>query len=72
MFSVEATLDTIDLIKYVNGSIRTHKPSHANYLNWRAANALIRSILVMNMAEEVAVQMSHLQSTHEIWSEAQH
>jgi hypothetical protein len=30
MFFVEATLDTIDLIEYVNGCICTHKPSHAN------------------------------------------
>ena len=70
MFSVEATLDTIDLAEYVNGSIRTHKHSQDNYPNWRAANALVRSILVTNMAEEVAIQMSHLRSAHEIWSEA--
>ena len=55
MFSVEATLATIDLAEYVNGSIRTHKPSQDNYLNWRAANVLVRSILVTNMAEEVAI-----------------
>jgi gag-polypeptide of LTR copia-type len=70
MFSVEATLDTIDLVDYVNGKIRTHKSSHTNYPNWRAANALVRSILITNMAEEVAIQMSHLRSAHEIWSEA--
>ena len=70
MFSVEATLDTIDLVDYVKGNIHTHKPNHANYPNWRAANALVRSILVTNMAEEVAVQMSHLRNAHEIWSEA--
>ena len=70
MYSVEATLDTIDLTEYVNGSIRTHRPSQDNYLNWQAANVLIRSILVTNMAEEVAIQMSHLQSVHEIWNEA--
>ena len=70
MFSVEATLDTIDLIDYVNGNIRTYKPDHANYQNWRTANALVRSILVTNMAEEVAIQMSHLWSVHKIWIEA--
>ena len=70
MFSVEATLDTIDLVEYVNGKIRTHKSSQTNYPNWRAANALVRSILITNMAEEVAIQMSHLRSAHEIWSEA--
>jgi hypothetical protein len=72
MFSVEATLDTIDLIDYVNGKICTHKSSHTNYPNWQAANVLVRLILITNMAEEVAIQMSHLRSAHEIWSEARH
>jgi hypothetical protein len=72
MFSVEATLDTIDLVDYVNGKIHTHKSSHTNYPNWRAANALVRLILITNMAEEVAIQMSHLRSAHEIWSKARH
>jgi len=70
MFSVEATLDTIDLIDYVNGKIHTYKSSHTNYPNWRAANVLVKLILIANMAEEVAIQMSHLRSAHKIWSEA--
>src|SRR6266436_6506328 len=41
-----------------------------DYPHWRAANALVRSILVTNMSEEVAVQMSHLRNASEIWSEA--
>ena len=70
MFTTEATLDTIDMLGYVNGTIPVHKPSHKDYANWRAANALVRSILVTNMAEEVAVQMSHLRNAAEIWNEA--
>jgi hypothetical protein len=60
MFTNEATLDMINMLRYINGTIPVHKSSHVDYPNWQAANALIRSILVMNMAEEVAVQMSHL------------
>src|ERR1700722_16423474 len=51
MFAVEATLDTIDLLGYINGSIATHFPQHAKYENWRATNALVRSILITNMSE---------------------
>ena len=71
MFTTEATLDTIDMLGYINGTIPIHKPSHEDYANWRAANTLVRSILVTNMAEEVAVQMSHLRNAAEIWNEAQ-
>ena len=60
MFTTKATLNTINMLRYVNGMIPVHKPSHEDYANWRAANTLVRSILVTNMAEEVAVQMSHL------------
>lgn len=70
MFTTEATLDTIDMLGYVNGMILIHKPLHEDYTNWWAANALIRLILVTNMAEEVVVQMSHLQNAAEIWNEA--
>jgi len=70
MFAVEATLDTIDLLGYINGSITAHLPQHARYENWRAANALVRSILITNMSEEAAVQMSHLWNAGEIWQEA--
>ena len=70
MFTTEPTLDTIDMLRYVNGTIPVHKPSHEDYANWRAANVLVRSILVTNMAEEVAVQMSHLRNAAEIWNEA--
>ena len=72
MFAVEATLDTIDLLGYINGSVETHFPKHTKYENWRAANALVRSILIMNMSEEAAVQMSHLWNAREIWQEAKH
>jgi|ERR1700691_2875273 hypothetical protein len=34
MFAVEATLDTIDLLGYINGSINTHFPQHVKYENW--------------------------------------
>ena len=70
MFAVEATLDTIDLLGYINGSVETHFPKHTKYENWRAANALVRSILITNMSEEAAVQMSHLWNAREIWQEA--
>jgi hypothetical protein len=46
MFAVEATLDTIDLLGYINGSVETRFPKHAKYENWRAANVLVRSIIV--------------------------
>ena len=69
MFAVEATLDTIDLLGYINGSVETHFPKHTKYENWRAANALVRSILITNMSEEAAVQMSHLWNAREIWQE---
>jgi hypothetical protein len=70
MCTTEASLDTIDMLKYINRTIPIHKPSHVDYANWQAANALIRSILMTNMAEEVAVQMSHLRNAAEIWSDA--
>jgi len=60
MFATEATLDMIDLLGYVNGKILIFWHSHKDYPHWHTANALIRSILVTNMSEEVAVQMSHL------------
>jgi hypothetical protein len=70
MFVTEATLNTINLLRYMNGKILVFWHSHKDYLHWRAANMLVRSILVTNMSEEVAVQMSHLQNTSKIWSEA--
>lgn len=70
MFAAEATLDTIDLLGYINGKIPAHRSDNLFYPNWRAANALVRSILITNMSEEVAVQMSHLRVASEIWSEA--
>jgi hypothetical protein len=63
-------LDTIDLLSYINGLIATHFHHHMRYENWRAANALVRSILITNMLEEAAVQMSHLWNAKEIWQEA--
>jgi hypothetical protein len=70
MCTSEATLDTIDMLKYINGTIPVHKSSHMDYANWRAANTLVRSILMTNMAEEVAVQMSHLRNAAKIWNKA--
>ena len=66
MFAVEATLNMIDLLSYVNGEIPTHTTGDDYYVAWRAANALVRSILVTNMTEEVAIQMSHLRVASEI------
>ena len=60
MFTTEATLNMIDMLRYINGTIPVHKPLHEDYANWQAANVLVRSILMTNMAEEVVVQMSHL------------
>ena len=33
---------------------------------------LVHSILITNMLEEAAVQMSHLRNVKEIWQEAKH
>jgi hypothetical protein len=64
MFAAEATLNTIDMLSYVNGEIPTCKIGNDLYLAWQAANALVRSILVTNMTEDVAIQMSHSQVVH--------
>ena len=34
MFAVEAMLNMIDLLGYINGSVETHFPKHAKYENW--------------------------------------
>ena len=70
MVATESQLDTIDLLGYVNGEIAPRKPYHLEYPNWRAANALVRSILVTNMSEDIVVQISHIKLASEIWSEA--
>ena len=70
MVATESQLDTIDLLGYVNGEIAPRKPYHLEYPNWRAANALVCSILVTNMSEDIVVQISHIKLASEIWSEA--
>ena len=70
MVATELQLDTINLLGYVNGKIAPCKPHHLEYPNWRAANALVRSILVTNMSEDIVVQISHIKLALEIWSEA--
>lgn len=70
MVATESQLDTIDLLGYVNREIAPRKPYHLEYPNWQAANALVRSILVTNMSEDIVVQISHIKLASEIWSEA--
>ena len=70
MVATESQLDTIDLLGYVNGEIAPHKPHNLDYPNWQAANALIHSILVTNMSEDIVVQILHIKLALEIWSEA--
>ena len=69
MVATEAQLDTIDLLGYVDGEIAPHRPHNLNYPNWQAANALVHSILVTNMSEDIVVQISHIKLASEIWSE---
>ena len=60
MVATEAQLDTIDLLGYVDGEIAPRRPYNLDYPNWRAANALVRSILVTNMSEDIVVQILHI------------
>ncbi|KIM82401.1 hypothetical protein PILCRDRAFT_7801 [Piloderma croceum F 1598] len=59
MFMVEATLDMINLLGYIDGSINTHFPQHTKYENWQTANTLVRSILITNMSEEAATMTDY-------------
>ena len=70
MVATESQLDMINLLGYVNGEIAPCKPHNLNYPNWRAANALVHSILVTNMSEDIVVQILHIKLALEIWSEA--
>ena len=70
MVATEAQLHTIDLLGYVDREIAPCRPHNLDYPNWRAANALIHSILVTNMSENIVVQISHIRLASEIWSEA--
>ena len=45
--------------------------SEPEYDAWHTTNSLIRSILITNMTKEVAIQMSHLKITSEVWDKAQ-
>ena len=68
--AAESSLDTIDLGGYINGNIMPHTLLQSDYSYWWAANALIQSILVTNMSEEIVVQVSHLKNMVDIWKEA--
>ena len=70
MVATESSLDTIDLASYINGDITPRQSHDTDYQFWRAANALVRSILVTNMSEEIVVQVSHLKIAKDIWDEA--
>ena len=70
MVAAESSLDTINLGGYINGDIVPCTLLQSDYLYWRAANALIWSILVTNMSEEIVVQVSHLKNAVDIWKEA--
>ena len=68
--ATESSLDTIDLASYINGDITLRQSHDTDYQFWRAANALVHSILVTNMSEEIVVQVSHLKIAKDIWDEA--
>ena len=70
MVVTESSLDTIDLAGYVSGEIKPRQTQDTDYQFWRVVNALIRSILVMNMSKEIVVQVSHLKVAKDIWDEA--
>ena len=70
MVATESSLDTINLAGYVSGEIKPRQTQDTDYQFWRAANALVRSILVTNMSEEIVVQVSHLKVVKDIWDEA--
>ena len=70
MVATESQLNTIDLLGYVDGEIAPRKPHNLDYPNWRATNALVCSILVTNMSEDIVVQISHIKLASEIWSAA--
>ena len=67
MVATESSLDTIDLAGYVSGEIKPRQTQDTDYQFWRAANALVHSILVTNMSEEIVVQVSHLKVVKDIW-----
>ena len=67
MVVTESSLDTIDLAGYVSREIKLCQTQDTDYQFWWVANALIRSILVMNMSEEIVVQVSHLKVVKDIW-----
>ena len=70
MVATESSLDMIDLASYINGDITPRQSHDTDYQFWRVANALVRSILVTNMSEEIVVQVSHLKIAKDIWDEA--
>ena len=70
MVATESSLDTIDLAGYVSGEIKPRQTQDTDYQFWRAANALVHSILVTNMSKEIVVQVSHLKVAKDIWDEA--
>ena len=72
MVATESSLDTNDLAGYVSGEIKLRQTQDTDYQFWRAANALVHSILVTNMFEEIVVQVSHLKVVKDIWDESKH
>ena len=70
MVATESSLDTINLAGYVSGEIKPRQTQDTDYQFWRAVNALVCSILVTNMSEEIVVQVSHLKVVKDIWDKA--
>ena len=70
MLTIEGTLNTMDLLDYVLANIYQCQILEPEYNTWCTTNLLIRSILVTNMTEEVAFQMSHLKIALEVWDKA--
>jgi transposase InsO family protein len=71
MTTMEAALETADLIDYCTGEVTTSTSDSSKVQKrWIKANALVRSILTANMTEEVIGQIGHIKKSSGIWSEA--
>jgi hypothetical protein len=70
---MESNLETVDLFDYCTGSVLKPSTSEKRCYNyWWCTNALVWSILTMNMTEEAICQLGHFPEALMIWKEVRH
>jgi len=70
--TTESSLMTVDLFDYCQARGIPTPQMKEEMQNWCHMDAMVQSVLTVNMTKEVVCQVGHLQMAEEIWKEARH